>query len=152
MRYAVLALLACSLLAAGCSQYVVMVRLFDVKGRPVMDASIAAEGKYVAGHQEKDGQKQPILREFFAMDDFTTGEFRFGVRGLPDTLRLSASAPGFYKYVGSVQREELADGSIEYRIMDASPPYDLGDVRVTKKRETIYVDAFLLQMQRGGYR
>ena len=149
MRYAVLAALLCSLLAAGCSQYAVRVRRYDDRGKPVMDASIAVDGKYIAAYRKKKEKEDPILKEFFIQDEFTTGELDFGVWGLPDSIRLSASAPGFHKYVGTAQRYVHADGVIEYRLVSANPPYSLGDVRVTKKRYNIYIDAFLLQMSRG---
>ena len=149
MRLASLFLAAGSLLAAGCSQHIVMVRLFDEKGKPVMDAAIAVEGKYICGYSGRGDRKEPVLKDFCALDEFTCGELTFGVWGLPDTLRLSADAPGFYKLISTARCEVQEDSFIEYGVVDANPPYDLASMRVKKKGLKIYVDAFLLQAGRG---
>jgi len=127
------------------------VRLFDVNGKPVMDAGIAVKGKYISGYTEKKSVKEPVLKEYYAIDEFTTGDFVFGVWGLPDTITLSATAPGFYKYVGTAERQVGVDGYVSYRVMDANSPYNTSDVRVKKQGDWIYVDAFLLQLPRGRY-
>jgi hypothetical protein len=152
MRYAVLAGLLCSLLGAGCTQYIIGVRTFDVKGKPVMESvSIAVEGKYIAGYRDARNKKEPVLREFFVMREFTYGESAFGVRGLPETFKVSCDAPGFRKLVAGVRRVEESDGYISYQVVNANSPYSSSDVRVKKRGDTIYVDAFLLQMQRKRY-
>lgn len=151
MKYAVLACLLCLLFGAGCTQYYIGVRTFDVKGKPVMESvSIAVEGKYIAGYKDP-GRKEPVLREFFAMREFTYGETAFGVRGLPDTFRVSCGAPGFRKLVAGVRRIEESDGYISYQVVNANSPYSSSDVRVKKKGDLITVDTFLLQMQRKRY-
>jgi hypothetical protein len=152
VRYALLAGLLCSLLAAGCTQYIIAVRTFDVKGKPVMESvSIAVEGKYISGYRDARSKKEPILRDFFAMREFTYGELTFGVRGLPDSFKVSFNAPGFRKLVSGIMRVEEADGYISYQVVNANAPYSSSDVRVNIRGDTIYVDAFLLQMQRTRY-
>ncbi len=152
MKHAFVAGLFLSLLAAGCTKYTVWVRLFDKSGRPVMEhVAIAVEGKYIAGYTERGGEKEPLLKPFYAVDEFTTGELIFGVYGLPDTFRVSFSAPGFYKLVGKARRVVHPDGFVSYSVEDASSPYSPSDVRVSKKGKTIYIDGMLEQTRRGGY-
>ena len=155
MKRALAVVVLFSVLAAGCSQYVMHVRLFDRKGRPVMESvAIAVEGKYITGFEDAAG-KQPVLRDFFAMDEFTLGELVFGVAGMPDSFRLSANAPGFYKMVSSFKREVEPDGYVIYRVVDASSPYSPGDVRIIRQGTTILIDAKLEQFKQrregGGY-
>ncbi len=144
MKHALSAMLLLGLLSAGCHQYIVKVRLFDVKGKPVMDAAIAVEGEYITGYKDK-ARKEPILEKFSAMDEFTDGTFAFGVWGLPDTFRFSADAPGFYKCIISARRYPLPDGGLVYRVTDASPGYSTNSARYNKKGHNIFIDVFLVQ-------
>jgi hypothetical protein len=155
MRRLAVMLVLCAIFAAGCSQYIMHVQLFDRKGRPVMESvAIAVEGKYISGYKDA-ARKEPYLKDFFVMDEFTLGELVFGVAGMPETFRLSANAPGFYKMVSSIKREVEPDGYVFYGVVDASSPYSTGDIRIRKEGTTIYIDAKLEQFTQrregGGY-
>jgi hypothetical protein len=152
MKRAVLAALFCSLLATGCSQYIVKVRLFDTNGKPVMDAGIAVRGKYVSGYSERGGKRQPVLREYYAMRKYSYGEMVFGVWGMPDSLQVSADAPGFQKLVGYAARD-MEDGLLEYKVKDINPPYSFSSMLVTVKgAKDIFIDVFLQSSSSRGWR
>lgn len=147
-KLTVLAASLCVLLAAGCTYYPVMVRLYDEHRKPVMEASIAVEGKYIAGHAERAGKKEPLLEEFFAMKERTCGEFFFYALGEPDSLRVSADAPGFHKFIGKVKRIVAPDGFAEYRVVEACSPYLHSGVIVKKKGLGLFIDIFLKMHER----
>jgi hypothetical protein len=143
MRQIALAALICSVFVTGCSQYFMKVRLFDANGKPVMDAGIAVRGKYISGYGERGGRRQPILKEFYAMREYSYGELGFGVWGMPDSFQVSADAPGFRKIIGSVTRA-MEDGLLEYRVRDVNAPYSFSSVLVTVKgSKSIFIDVFL---------
>ena len=155
MRF-LLPLAAVLVLCAGCYQHIVNIRLFDRKGKPVMVAAIAVEGKRIKGYEDS-AKTRPKLKDFFAMDAFTEGEFTFGVWGEPYLMRVSADAPGFYKCVAGFQLQKRRGGQVKYILREANSPYDTSHFKTSKRGYHIYIDIFLEQSGKrragtGGWR